>query len=190
LAKIVPRAPPQPKHQVVALNPKPPTTPTTQKGQLSAQQLVAMQKEFEQTIANARAANDPTRVDSTAPPMAMKHAHLDIAGVNELLRHGEGILTPREEFHANVDGDSRGMCYYVDYQINFSDGRFDSGPVYWPICYTRRNDPFYNGWRHFPLPSPQAGWEPTQAEWIVIAQHPLLRLYFPSHFPNEDDNGN
>ena len=137
----------------------------------------------------AKAANDPTRVQPQDQPQTMKRAHLDIAGVNELLRRGEGILTPRSAFRANVDGDSNGTCYYVDYEINFANGAFDSGPVYWPICYHRRTDPFINEWRGFPLPGPQPGWQPTEAEWAVISAHPLLRLYFPGRFPDAD-NGN
>jgi hypothetical protein len=181
LAKIVPRATPQETAVAARMAAPRPKNP----GQLTRQQLAAMERRFAQTIALARAQNDPTRVaPSTAAPATMKRAHLDIEGINELLRHGEGILTPREEFRAAVDGDSKGTCYYVDYQINFSDGGFDAGPVYWPICYARRKDPFLNEWHGFPLPGPPPGWQPTQAEWIVIAAHPLLRLYFPDKFPD------
>ena len=179
VAKIVAHAPPQPK---VVAKIAPPHTKSSD--QLSQQQLNEMEQRFSQTIAMARAANDPTRVSSTAPPATMKRAHLDIEGINDLMRNGEGILTPRDWFHASVNGDSKGTCYYVDYKINFSDGRFDSGPVYWPICYTRRSDPFQNRWRGFPLPGPPPGWQPTQSEWTVIASHPLLRLYFPDKFPD------
>ena len=188
LARIVPHAKehvaPR-KPEVVARITAPRANPNPM---LSQQQLTEMQQQFAQTIAAAREANDPTRVASSAAPSTMKRAHLDIAGVNELLRHGEGILTPRDYFSSSVDGDSKGTCYYVDYQINFSNGAFDSGPVYWPICYTRKSDPFWNHWQHFPLPGPAPGWQPSPAEWAVIAQHPLLRLYFPGKFP--DDTGN
>lgn len=183
IARIVPHAVPQPQ---IAHIRAPHANPSRQ---MTQSQLEEMERQFARTIAMAKAANDPTRVPQQAgPPATMKRAHIDIAGVNELLRHGEGILTPREQFRASVDGDARGTCYYVDYQINFSNGTFDSGPVYWPICYARRTDPFINEWRGFPLPGPAPGWQPTAAEWGVISAHPLLRLYFPGRFPNEDSN--
>jgi hypothetical protein len=183
IARIVPHAPPLPP---VAHVRAPHARPSQQ---MTQSQLEEIQRQFAQTIAMAKAANDPTRVPPQAgPPATMKKAHIDIAGVNELLRHGEGILTPREAFRASVDGDQKGTCYYVDYQINFSNGTFDSGPVYWPICYPRKADPFMNEWRGFPLPGPQPGWQPTAAQWDVISAHPLLRLYFPGRFPNEDGN--
>jgi hypothetical protein len=184
LARITPHGTPQPK---VAARIVPPHVKTTD--ELTQQQLAEMQQKFAQTIAMAKAANDPTHVTSTAPPATMKRAHLDIEGINDLMRRGEGILTPRDWFRASVNGDSRGTCYYVDYQINFSDGQYDSGPVYWPICYPQRSDPFQNRWRGFPLPGPPPGWQPTRSEWVVIAAHPLLRLYFPDRFP-KDSSGN
>lgn len=188
IARIVPHAKAQPpiavrKPAVVAQIRAPRANPSQQ---MSQSQLQEMEQQFQQTIASAKAANDPTRVPPQSEAGTMKRAHLDIAGVNELLRHGEGILTPREAFRANLDGDSGATCYYVDYQINFSNGAFDSGPVYWPICYHRKTDPFINEWQGFPLPGPAPGWEPTQAEWAVISAHPLLRLYFPGRFPDAD----
>lgn len=190
LARIVPHAkehvaPRKPEQVARIMAPRANPNPM-----LSQQQLAQMQQAFAQTIAAARAANDPTRVSASAAPSTMKHAHLDIAGINDLMRHGEGILTPQKSYFANVDGDSKGICYYVNYSINFSNGAFDSGPVYWPICYQRKSDPFWNNWQHFPLPGPPPGWQPSAAEWAVIAQHPLLRLYFPGRFPDADDSGN
>ncbi|MGH7685113.1 MAG: hypothetical protein ACREMT_12270, partial [Vulcanimicrobiaceae bacterium] len=183
IARIVPRAPPLPRAAHIRA---PHANPSQQ---MTQSQLEEMERQFARTIAMARAANDPTRVPQQAgPPSTMKKAHIDIAGVNELLRHGEGILTPREAFRASVDGDRKGTCYYVDYEINFSNGKFDSGPVYWPICYPRKADPFINEWRGFPLPGPQPGWQPTDAQWSVISVHPLLRLYFPARFPDENNN--
>lgn len=186
LAKIVPHAPaqqavPHKRTQVVAQIRAPHVNPQQQ---MTQQQLQEMQQAFQQTIAMAKAANDPTRVKPQDAPQTMKRAHLDIVGVNELLRRGEGILTVRSQFRANLDGDSNATCYYVDYQINFSDGVFDSGPVYWPICYHRKTDPFYNEWQGFPLPPPMPGWQPSPAEWAVISAHPLLRAYFPGRFPD------
>ena len=156
---------------------------------MSESQLAEMEQRFQQTISVAKANSDPTRVPPGYQPSTMKHSRLDITGVNELMSRGEGVLTPRDWFRANVDGDARGMCYYVDYQIQFSDGAYDSGPVYWPICYTARSDPFVNHFRGFPLPGPPPGWEPTSAQLSVIAAHPLLRLYFPGKFPDAA-NGN
>ena len=170
LAKIVPHAKLiQPKHVRQPHQPQ----------KLSAQDIEAMEQRFAQTIAMARVNNDPTRVPPQQVTSTMKRAHLDIAGVNELMRRGEGILKPRDIFRSS---DGTQTCYYVDYQIEFSDGTYDYGPVYWPICYRPREDPFALGWRGFPLPGPPAGWQATQAEWSVIAAHPLLRLYFPDKF--------
>ena len=174
IAKIVPRATPM---QVARI--APPRAPAQK---LSQQQIAAMEQRFAQTIAMARAANDPTRVPPQESSSTMKRAHLDIAGVDELMRRGEGILTPKDWFVAkNSAGDSV-TCYYVDYQIQFSDGGFDQGPVYWPICYRAREDPFRLHWRGFPLPGPPVGWQPNANQLSVIAAHPLLRLYFPDRF--------
>jgi outer membrane biosynthesis protein TonB len=189
IAKIVPKAkehvetPSKPK--VLAYQ----AVPHKNSNQFSAQQLAEMQQRFSDTIAQARAESDPTHVTSTAPPATMKHAHLDVTGINELLAHGEGILTPQSATLTNVDGDPRGACYYVNFEVNFSDGSFDSGPVYWPICYTSRQDPFRNYFRHFPLPGPPPGWQPSSQQWPVIAAHKVLRAYFPDRFPDAD-NGN
>jgi hypothetical protein len=189
LAKIVPRAKEHVavnKPQVVARIAVPKTNPN----KLTQGELNEMNQRFAQTIDAARAANDPTHiVPSTAAPGTMKRAHLDISGINQMLTHGEGILTPVQASYATVDGDSRGMCYYVNFSMNFSDGSLDQGPVYWPICYTRRNDPFRNNFQHFPLPAPPPGWTPSQSEWPVIATHRVLRAYFPDRFPDAD-NGN
>lgn len=183
IPRIVPHAAPRPQ---IAHIRAPRANPSQQ---MTQSQLEEMQRQFARTIAMAKAANDPTRVPPQAgPPATMKRANIDIAGVNDLLRHGEGILTPREQFRASVDGDTRGTCYYVDYQINFNNGTFDSGPVYWPICYARRSDPFINEWHGFPLPGPAPGWQPTAAQWAVISAHPLLRLYFPGRFPEDNSN--
>ena len=95
---------------------------------------------------------------------------------------GKGILTPTKTFHANVDGDKNGLCYYVDYSITFSDASHDEGSVFWPICYTSNRDPFLNHTKNFALPRPQPSWNPTEAQWTIIAQHRLLRLYFPQRF--------
>jgi len=188
LAKIVPRA-----KEHVALN-KPQVVaraavPKMNPNQLTQAQLNEMNQRFAQTIDAARAANDPTHVTSTAPPATMKRAHLDISGVDELLTRGEGILTPVSETRVTFNGDRNGMCYYVNFLMNFADGTLDQGPVYWPICYTRRQDPFRNNFQHFPLPPPPPGWTPSASEWPVIAQHRVLRAYFPDRFP-DPDNGN
>ena len=188
LAKIVPQAKEHiavKKPQVVARIAVPKMNPN----KLTQAQLDEMNARFAQTIDAARAANDPTHITSTAPPASMKRAHLNISGIDELLTHGEGILTPQTAVRANVNGDSNGACYYVNFLMNFSDGSLDQGPVYWPICYTRRNDPFRNNFQHFPLPPPPPGWTPTANEWPVIAQHRVLRAYFPERFP-DPDNGN
>ncbi|MGH7716035.1 MAG: hypothetical protein ACREML_08575, partial [Vulcanimicrobiaceae bacterium] len=97
-----------------------------------------------------------------------------------------GILTPVQAMRAKVEGDSHGTCYYVNFSVNFSDGSLDAGPVYWPICYARRKDPFLNYFQHFPLPPPPPGWTPSQSEWPVIAAHRVLRAYFPEKFPGKD----
>ena len=180
IARIVPRA-----KEIQAAHPVPKGEAVRQPQKMSEQQLEEMQQRFSQTIAMARANNDPTRVPPQNQPSTLKRAKLDIEGIDDLMRRGEGILTPRDWFPANVNGDTRGMCYYVDYQIQFSDGAFDSGPVYWPICYPRKSDPFALHWRGFPLPGPPNGWEPTPAQLSVISAHPLLRLYFPDRFPGE-----
>jgi hypothetical protein len=189
LSKIVPHAKEHVavnKPQVVARIAVPKRNP----GQFTQAQINEMSQRFSQTIDAARAANDPTHVTATAPPATMKRAHLDISGVNEMLSHGEGYLIPQTMTPMNVNGDSHGMCYYVNFQVSFSDGSFDAGPVYWPICYTRRQDPFRNNFQHFPLPGPPVGWTPSPSEWPVIGAHRVLRAYFPFRFPDDPDNGN
>lgn len=195
IAKIVPRAKAQstyavPKGEEVTKE-KPtqiariavPHEATSQK--LSEEQIAMMQQRFAQTIAMAKANSDPTRVPPQTASSTMRRAHFDVAGIDELLRRGEGILSPRDRatFAANVNG-SRGTCYYVDYQIEFTDGTADHGFVWWPICYAPKEDPFRNHWRGFPLPPPPAGWQPPNDNvWSDVAAHPLLRLYFPNRFP-------
>jgi hypothetical protein len=186
LSKIVPHA-----KEHVAVN-KPQVVariavPKQKPGQFSQAQLNEMSQRFSQTIDAARAENDPTHVTATAPPATMKRAHLDITGVNELLSHGEGYLIPQAATQMTVNGDAHGACYYVNFQVSFSDGSFDEGPVYWPICYTRRQDPFRNNFQHFPLPPPPLGWTPSPAEWPVIGAHRVLRAYFPDRFPDANN---
>ncbi|MGH7715744.1 MAG: hypothetical protein ACREML_07060, partial [Vulcanimicrobiaceae bacterium] len=95
LAKIVPHAKEHVavnKPQVVARMAAPKTSANSHV--LTQSQLNEMNERFAQTINAARAANDPMHITSTAPPATMKRAHLDMSGVNALLSHGEGILTP------------------------------------------------------------------------------------------------
>lgn len=154
---------------------------------LSDEQLAAFTQHAQQAIDAARVASDPTHVDAQPSGSTMKHYALDISGVDSALRRGEGYLYPQDRYRDKNTGQ---QCYYVNFDVVFNTGGRDNGYVYWPICYTARNDPFLNNIRRFPLPPPPDGWTPTAVQLKYIAQHPVLRAYFPDQFPADANNGN
>jgi hypothetical protein len=164
--------------------------PANSSNRLTQSQIDAMQARFAQTIAMARKSQDPLRATQAGTDEAtMRRFKLTVAGIDDYLRRGQGTLTPRAIGNSFSFTNSVGnTCYYVNYDIHFSDGTFDSGFVWWPICYTRRTDPFANNFVHFPLPPPAPGWQPPSAQvWANIAEHPLLRTYFPERFPDGEE---
>jgi hypothetical protein len=174
---------PRPESEV-ALAPPQPRTPSQRPGAFTQQDLAALQRQFSQTIADARARSNPLNVP-TEPPEGEKRYPIQIRGIYGNLRTGEGILTPTRYW--SQDGYT---YYYVNYEIVFSDGRYDSGSVPWPIRYHPKEDPFILDFQHFPLPCPLPGYTlPTVQEFMVMrpAMRGQLHECYPDHYPDTDD---
>lgn len=163
--------------QVALAEPRP-RTPSSHEQPFTQQELAAMQRQFAQTIAQARQREDPMNVP-TEPPAGQKAYKIQIQGIYGDLRRGEGILRPTRRW--SQDGYD---YYYVDYEVVFTDGTYDSGSVPWPIRYRPREDPFLQAPHPFPLPSPLPGFElPPNTEL-----GPALRPYFPDRYPSDANN--
>jgi hypothetical protein len=120
--------------------------------QLTRQQLESQTQSFEQTIAQARAANDPVAgaaTDSTTPA-APKHYALNINGTFAKPQP-EGILYPLKRW---VDGGY--VYYYVRYTAQYADGATETGIVPWPIRFPIGADPFERDRHRMPLPGPMS----------------------------------
>lgn len=134
------------------------------------------QRQYEKTIAQAKADNNPLAVPSSTPA-AYKRYTLSFAGINSHLLHaGEGVLYPTKSWQQ--DGYD---YYYVDYTVVFADGTHDEGHVPWPIRYRPGEDPFVRHYQHFPLPAPLPGYVLPQSE---LPLNRTLRPYFPEIYPN------
>lgn len=122
-------------------------------------------------ISAARSANNPLRVTTHQAPAAPKRYHLQFEGHITDLRSGQGVLTPIKKWFA--DGYN---YYYVNYEVVWEDGTYESGSVPWPIRYRPEYDPFESGApRHIPLPPPLPGW--TLPDGLHLGK--VLRAYFP-----------
>lgn len=158
--------PQQPKH-VAAAAPReqvvPPHLTHTRAEQpqrthaLTQSDLDAQTKQFEKTIAQAKAVNNPLAGISTASvkPAAPKRYTFNVASqVGSPLPNG--ILEPTDRWR-------RGgyTYYYVHYDVEYTDGEEESGDVPWPIRYPTGADPFAQGIHTMPLPGPPADWTPA-----------------------------
>jgi hypothetical protein len=125
----------------------------------SDEQVAQIQHDLEQTIAQARAANDPLRAVPKATPAAPKRYRVQMEGQFGELRRGEGYYYP-------IKGWTAGGWdyYYVSYDFTWADGTYESGSVPWPIHFSPARDPFTHpeiGALHdTPLPPPPPGYVP------------------------------
>jgi len=120
--------------------------------QLSARELESQTESFEQTIAQAKAVNDPVAGAATdsAAPAAPKRYALNVNGTFGKPQP-EGILYPLKRW---VVGDY--VYYYVRYTAEYADGGTESGIVPWPIRFPLRADPFAEDRHRMPLPGPMS----------------------------------
>jgi hypothetical protein len=163
----------------VAINVHAPKTTSVRAGGatsgLSETQVASMERDFAQTIDASRPSSDLLAGVPTASPAASKHYTMELAGIHDDLTRGEGILTPTQSWQS--DGYT---YYYVNYEIAFEDGTYDSGSVPWPIRYHPRDDPFTRNTRDFPLPGPLPGY--VLPPGTVLGR--ALRGYFPTLYPD------
>ena len=145
---------------------------TTQ--QLTQTQLQAQTRVFEQTIARAKAANDPVAgaADSAVSPAASNRSAMNLRG-QFAKPQPEGVLYPSKRW---VDGSY--VYYYVTYTAVYADGATESGVVPWPIRFPLGADPFARGLHRMPLPGPL----PDYVLPSGIAMAPLVKNCFDHHY--------
>jgi hypothetical protein len=165
----------------VALAPLQPKVPSTRQGPYTDQQLAALQKQFAQTIAQARTRSDPLAVPSEAPA-GQKHFQVQMRGIYGYLRNGEGTITPTRQW--SQDGYN---YFYMNYETVYSDGVFEQGSIPWPARWPAGEiaDIMRPGW-HGPMPCPAPGYSfPSLAEWKALkpAVQAGLHLCRPDLYP-------
>ena len=117
---------------------------------INQQQLQAQTQSFQQTIAQARAANDPVAgaATSNVTPEAPKRYAMNVNG-SFGTPAPEGVLYPLKRW---VQGEY--VYYYVRYLAEYADGTTEAGVVPWPIRFPASNDPFAHDRHRMPLPGP------------------------------------
>jgi hypothetical protein len=166
---------------MIALAPLQPKTPSTKPGQLTEEQLAALERQFAQTIAQARAQSNPLDVP-TEPPAGQKRYQLQMKGIYSYLKAGEGEITPTRHW---TQGDYN--YYYMNYEIEYSDGTFEQGSIPWPSRWPTNviADIERPGW-HGPMPCPAPGYTlPTLQEYwsFKLAVRDGLHNCFPDKYP-------
>jgi len=149
-------------------------------GALSEQQMTALNQAFDKTIAQERSALNPLNVPSAAPA-APKHYAVQIGGIHDSLRPGEGSGDPISR--PWMRGPLR--CYYMNYEYEFGDGTYENDDVPWPVCWLPKDDPFARAQLYgirvfFAIPPPQPDY--TLPANAVLKRY--LRQYFPERYPN------
>jgi hypothetical protein len=182
LSKSVAGAPPNPPRTVVAsAPPKPLETPVraaephqvalaqrpaqaSRPSQLSQARIAHMNEAFDKTLAELRRESDPLNV-RPEPPAATKQYRVQMIGVDGDLRNGQGYYYPIRSWKA--DGYD---YYYVSYSFTWSDGKFETGGVPWPIRFRPRDDPFTHpedpASAKVPLAPPLPGWRLPPGEKV------------------------
>lgn len=161
---------PQPQPRTVIVPPRithtravqPPRTHVLTQADLDAQT-----RQYEKTIAQAKAANNPLAgiATATVKPHSPKRYTFNIAGeVGSPLPNGLLVA---------IDSWRRGgyTYYHVHYDVEYADGEQESGDVPWPIRYAADADPFAQGIHTMPLPGPPADWTPPAGTQLA----PLLK---------------
>ncbi len=136
---------------------------------LSAEKVAQLDKEFEKTIAQARAASNPLSV-ANAQASATKRYPTQMVGIEGRIVGFQGLCDPIKSW-----AEDGWNYYYVACNVAFDDGRVERQGVPWPVRFRPQADPFAGtGGRNVPLAPPLPGWEPGPND--VIA--PELRRYF------------
>jgi hypothetical protein len=141
---------------------------------LTQAQLQAQTRAFEQTIAQAKAANDPVAgaANTSQNPASTKRYAMNLQG--EFAKpQPEGILYPSKRW---VDGPY--VYYYVTYTAVYADGSTETGVVPWPIRFPLGQDPFARGVHHMPLPGPL----PDYVLPSGVAMTPLVKNCFDHRY--------
>lgn len=117
---------------------------------LTQRQIDAQTRAFQQTIAQAKQANDPVAgaANDAVSPAASKRYAMNMQG-DQGRPTPEGILYPLKRW---TDGPY--VYYYVRYDAIYADGTPESGDVPWPIRFPIANDPFARDRHRMPLPGP------------------------------------
>lgn len=121
---------------------------------LTHSQIASQMHAFEQTIAQAKLANDPVAgaATDTVVPQAPKRYALNVR--SDFGRpQPEGILYPVKRW---IDGPW--VYYYVRYSAQYADGTTETGVVPWPIRFPKDADPFAHNIHRMPLPGPLPGY--------------------------------
>jgi hypothetical protein len=159
--------------------------PSKQRLPYSQQQIAALSREFSQTIAQEREHANPMDVQ-TAPPAGLKEFKLQIQGIHSQLRSGEGIITPSRAW--NQDGYH---YYYINYELVYMDGQYESGAVPWPVRFRPREDVLLMRSR-FQMPCPVPDYPLPDTAGFMQLQPALregLRLCFPGRYPDDPSSG-
>lgn len=148
--------------------------PSTQSKSIDTEQILAQTQSFKQTIAQAKAANDPVAgaADNSVTPSAPKRYTLNIQG-NFGKPQPEGVLYPLKKWLQ--DGY---VYYYVRYLAEYADGTTESGIVPWPLRYPENADPFAHGNHRMPLPGPM----PDYVASSDSSMTPLIKNCYDHHY--------
>ncbi len=122
---------------------------------------------FEQTIAQAKAANDPVAgaANNAETAASTKRYRINLQG--ELGGpQPEGILYPLKRW---IDGAY--VYYYVRYLAEYADGATENGDVPWPIRFPLAADPFARGVHRMPLPGPPPNYVADDASMTPLTKN-------------------
>lgn len=134
---------------------------------LRSSELAREQAAFAQTIASAKAAQDPVAGAQTKiVPAAPRAYGFAASSISTVPSAGEGYLSPVRRW---VTGDT--VYYYVRYSVTYPDGTVETGIVPWPIHFSLGHDPFARGIHSMPLPGPA----PDYVASADTDMHPLVK---------------
>jgi hypothetical protein len=168
----------------VALAPPQPQTPSLRSGPFTQQDLAALQRQFANTIAQARQRSNPLDVP-TNPPSGAKRYRLQMKGIYGALHDGQGVIDEVSGFAR--DGFN---YYYMSYEIVYQDGTFEQGNVPWPSRWPSSVVPEIEqpGW-HGPMPCPAPGYSLPSVDDVAqmkLAIREALHVCFPDHYPSPE----
>ncbi|HTZ53832.1 MAG TPA: hypothetical protein VMB20_02125 [Candidatus Acidoferrum sp.] len=169
LARIVPKAPPQPH-----------AAPKQQKqGSLAeelAQQQVAFQREAQQ-LNSQHAPLSIATIDPAQRESASKQYRVNFSGSQELAGKGEGYLIPLQRW---LD-ENGNHCYYGRYTWLYPTGGTEVDNIPWPFCFLPNNDPIARGIRQFPFPLPMAGYQLPSGRYLFPIERDVYEAWLSGH---------